>query len=400
MCAQTQPIRSPREALDRVINSRPGFVSLVEDDSHWDFCVQAGRELQQKYKKLCIVGMGGSCLGIKSLWQFLGESSGGCRLHFFDTTDPREMQSSLERLSDLESTGWLFISKSGQTMETLAMANYVHQFLKSRKLNLVENSCVLVADLSSSLAQWAAQNQMDIYPLPQSVCGRFSVLTTGGLIPAMASGIPIEGLQAGAAQRLQNLNLVVQWAEQSLDSFQRGEWIHLFWSYSRRLRFFTHWFQQLWCESLVKAQDKHGNPPPQVSSVLTCMGPEDQHSLLQEVVEGVRNKFVWFFRDEELEKKGDILKESLFKEQNSLVGHSLGDLTACLADGTQRSLTEAGVFHHTVKVQPQASSMGDLILSCELLVATLADCFDIDAYNQPGVEASKRIASQLIYDLS
>ena len=358
-----------------------------------------GCELQQKYTDLCIVGMGGSSLGVKTLWHSLGYQSNGCRLHFFDTVDAREIRESFERLDRLDRTGWLLISKSGQTMETLAIANYADQFLKSHQMSLIEKSHVFVANLSSFLARWASENNVEIYRLPMDICGRFSVLAASGLIPAAASGISLEGLRAGGRWSLHHPDLIVNWVGQSLDSFEREEWIHLFWSYSRRLKVFTNWFQQLWCESLAKSKNKNGDPAPRVSSAFTCMGPEDQHSILQQIVEGERDKFVWFFRDEEAENYGEPLRESLFAQQRPLVGNNLGQLIACQAGGTQMALKEVGVSNHSVKVQVSPEAMGSLFLSCELLIATLAECLGIDAYNQPGVESSKRMATQLLNKL-
>lgn len=388
-----------RQALGKVLQSRPGFITLLDEDSHWELCSQAGKELQKKYSDLCIVGMGGSSLGTKTLWHSLGYQSGGCRLHFLDTVDAREIRESFEDLTQLDQTGWLFISKSGQTMETLAIANYANQFLKSHKMNVEEKSYVFVADLSSPLAQWAVQNKVDTYHLPKNVCGRFSVLTASGLIPAAASGIPLEGLRRGAKWSLHHPDLITNWVGQSLDSFERKEWVHLFWSYSRRLKVFTSWFQQLWCESLAKSRNKEGDPARRVSSAFPCQGPEDQHSILQQIVEGARDKFIWFFRDEEAENYGENLRESLFSQQKSLVGNNLGQLLACQASGTQMALREIGIHSHSVKVQVSPESMGSLFLSCELLIASLAECLGIDAYNQPGVESSKQMTAQLLNKL-
>ena len=387
------------EALQRVLQSKPGFITLLEKDPHWDLCSQAGSQLQKKYTDLCVVGMGGSSLGAKTLWHSLGYQSKGCRLHFFDTIDAREIKESFDRLHHLDKTGWLLISKSGQTMETLAIANYANQLLKSQSMSLNEKSHVFVADLSSPLAQWATQNHIDIFHLPTDICGRFSVLTASGLIPTAASGVSLKKLRDGGKWALDNKDLIVKWTGQSLGSFDRGEWIHLFWSYSRRLHVFTSWFQQLWCESLAKNQAKDGSPAPQVSSAFTCLGPEDQHSLLQQVVEGAKDKFIWFFRDEDAENYGEILKESLFTQQQSLVGNNLGQLMAYEADGTQMAVEEVGVSNHSVKVQISPESMGSLFVTCELLIATLAECLGIDAYNQPGVESSKRITAQLLNKL-
>ena len=392
-------VEQSNQALHRVLQSRPHFISLLEEDQHWDFCSQKGKELQKKYTDLCIVGMGGSSLGAKALWHSLGYQSNGCRLHFFDTVDAKEVRESFERLDKLEQTGWLLISKSGQTVETLAIANYAEQFLKSHRMSLTDRSHVFVADLSSSLAQWANQNNIGIYRLPMDICGRFSVLTASGLIPAAASGIPLDKLRAGALWSRDNPEFIVNWVGQSLDSFKRGEWTHLFWSYSRRLKVFTSWFQQLWCESLAKSEDRNGRPAPRVSSSFTCMGPEDQHSILQQIVEGERDKFIWFFRDEEAENYGDILKESLFPQQNPLVGNNLGKLIACQADGVQMALKEVGVLSHSLKVQGSPESMGSLFMACELLIAILAEYLGIDAYNQPGVESSKQMTAQLLNKL-
>src|SRR5690606_35143396 len=101
-------------------------------------------------------------------------------------------------------------------------------------------------------------------------------LSPVGTLPAAFAGCDLEKLRQGALWALTQRQMVCELAAHTLASFDRQEWITLFWAYSERLKFFAAWLQQLWAESLGKRVDLQGQPAPRVSSPFFCVGASDQ----------------------------------------------------------------------------------------------------------------------------
>ena len=137
---------------------------------------------------------------------------------------------------------------------------------------------------------------------PQNVGGRFSVLSAVGLLPAAIAGVDVTGLLAGAAemeQRCRTDELRRNPAGMLATLLHRahvedGEGIHVLMPYSDRLRSFGLWFQQLWAESLGKATNLEGVTVETGPTPVPALGATDQHSLLQLLMAGPRDKVVCF----------------------------------------------------------------------------------------------------------
>src|SRR5262249_39107728 len=143
------------------------------------------------------------------------------------------------------------------------------------------------------LFNWAQRQKVPCLEIPLSVGGRFSVLTAVGLLPAALVGLNLREIERGVRSVRFNEPEWEAVASAVLASWGREEWITLLWTYGDGLRPFTQWLQQLWAESLAKAVDRSGRPAPRVSFPVPCVGTLDQHSLLQQVTEGARDKWVW-----------------------------------------------------------------------------------------------------------
>src|SRR6185312_1624013 len=102
--------------------------------------------------------------------------------------------------------------------------------------------------------------------------------------------------RSGAAWAIENTSLATQLSAAILQSWDRGEWITQLWSYSESFRIFGEWWQQLWGESLGKKLNRSGKAAPRASTPMACAGPRDQHSLVQQLMEGARDKYVLISR--------------------------------------------------------------------------------------------------------
>jgi glucose-6-phosphate isomerase len=387
------------EAVDRVLARQDlGFTRLASRTSALNAIELRAREVSRNFTDMVVIGMGGSSLGGRSLISATPKPRGRGTVFFFDNVDSEKFWTWLKSRTDLGSIHWVLVSKSGNTIETLAMADFIDQQLRHsghRRLSTV--STVISEVKESPLTNWARKEGVPVLEVPLDVGGRFSVLTAVGLLPAVFAGLRLDRVQEGAQWALSSRNMVAEAASVSLESFIREEWVTMLWSYADGLRDFGGWWQQLWAESLGKKVNLAGGPAPRVSTPIAAVGACDQHSLLQQVIEGAPDKFVWFQRVSESESTGPRLERTLFEGQDFLVGRTLGDLFQAEAEATEQAMRECGI--RTARLTTDRldeRSLAGLFMFWQLVVAAMGEVLQINAFDQPGVERGKLIAKSIL----
>lgn len=368
-----------------------GFPQLPERVGLWQSAYKVGSDFANRFKKLVIVGLGGSSLGTRVLSEvFLAKN-----MYFVDNVDALAFEALIEELGDLKEVGWAFISKSGTTIESLCALELIDQVYSAEDLNLAKHSLVISETKQNSLTDWAKKNDLPVCEIPLDVGGRFSVLTPVGMMPAAFLGLDLERFRVGALWALKDTALVTQTMAQLMQSFERDEWISLLWPYNSRLKNFGSWYQQLWAESLAKPTTRAGQPAPRVSTPMWAIGASDQHSILQQVMEGTKDKFVMFLRVDESEAGSQVIRKAQFKETQDLEGRTMGELLRAEALATQEALNQSGVSTMTFKTKAlDEQTLGFLFMFWQLVVAGIGEYIQIDAFNQPGVELGKRLAKE------
>ncbi len=375
-----------------------GFLQLPSRPALWASCEMRAREIRKTSSCLAILGMGGSSLGGRALLQSLRRYDNAHDVVFIDNVDSDGFWKWLKGRKNLESIHWAIVSKSGNTIETLTMAEFIDQHLRvtgHKKLSM--NCTVLSEDDDNPLMRWARREGVFALEIPKDVGGRFSVLSPVGLFPAAYYGLDLSRIRAGAEWALNQESLVARLAAQSLASFSRQEWITLFWAYADGLRDFGLWTQQLWAESLGKRVTRKGGRAPRASTPISAVGSSDQHSILQQVMEGARDKYLWFFRVDECELAGPALERNLFDCQDLMLGKGMGRLFSAMADATREALHKEGVQSLTLRTkQLNEEAMGALFTLLELVTGAIGEALDINAFDQPGVELGKKLARQTL----
>lgn len=367
-----------------------GFGQIPQRADLWHEIDILAKRLRKNYQDLVLVGVGGSSLGVRVLKETFYLKN----LHFVDNVDDFDFENILSGLP-LEKTLFVFVSKSGTTIETLAAFEFIQIILRERSLELNRQAIVITEDKPSSLKSWAESHHVPCLDIPFDVGGRFSVLTAVGMFPAAFFGLDIEAFRRGAQAAVEDDVPVVTMMAQALQSWQNEHWIFVYWAYSNRMRYFGAWFQQLWAESLAKKITRSGAVAPRVSTPLALIGASDQHSVLQQIMEGAKDKFLVFHRFEDAERGERRLTVATFPETKDLNGKSLGHLLAAEAAATQESLAEQGLSTMTLATKVlNEEGLGYLFMFWQRVVAGLGEALDVDAFNQPGVEAGKVLAKQ------
>jgi glucose-6-phosphate isomerase len=371
----------------------------------------------QWFENLVVLGIGGSALGTTTLrdallgpsWNELDEEARDHypRLFVLDNVDPRTVSALMSRI-DLRRTLFNVVSKSGSTAET--MAQYMVVEGRLRELlgeEPTRGHFLFTTDPSDGVLRRIAEAEgVPALEVPPKVGGRFSVLSSVGLLPAAVVGIDIFQLLDGAREMVERCRTPVLKENPAglLASllFQadvgQGAPIHVLMPYSDRLRSFAAWFQQLWAESLGKARDRDGREVNRGPTPLPALGATDQHSLLQLLMEGPRDKVVLFMGVGGEEEPVEIprIRPDL-PSLSYLGGHTLAELLRTELDATREALRQEGRPNLLVEV-PELTprAMGELFMLFQIATVFAGSLYGIDPLDQPGVELSKRLTYGLL----
>lgn len=350
------------------------------------------------FKNLLLIGIGGSALGPQFVASALVEpGKDKLALFSFDNTDPDGMDRVLARIGpDLGQTLVLVVSKSGSTPETRngmieAEAAYARDGLAFGR------HAVAITMRASSLDQHAIDNKwLTRFPMWDWVGGRTSELSAVGLLPAALQGFDIDGLLAGAracdevtrstnAQNNPSALLALMWYHAGKGQGQKNMVIL---PYKDRLELFSKYLQQLVMESLGKRLDLDGNVVHQGIAVLGNKGSTDQHSYIQQLRDGLNNFFATF-----IEVLRDRDGAEVMMDQDTTSGDYLNGFLL----GTREALYESDRESITLTInQVSPFSIGVLIALFERAVGLYASLVNVNAYHQPGVQAGKKAAENIL----
>jgi glucose-6-phosphate isomerase len=351
---------------------------------------------QIKQKHIAVVGIGGSSLGTFAIYDFLKRSNQYKRfLHFFDTTDPIDINSKIKKL-DLEDTLFIVISKSGTTIETISIFKYLQTQTKIDHTNLV-----IISDKESKLTQYAQKNRIPSFSIPKSVGGRFSVFSAVGLLPLACVGVDIDELLNGCKEvsssffeQREFYKPLMEKARFIVENKYRFN-INVVFSYSSSLNGFNKWYVQLWGESLGKLnvnQIRQGFTP------IGLIGPVDQHSFLQLIMEGKRDKTVTFIKIKSRDDNSKIptLELDSLEEFCYLDELSFNQLITHQADATIEAIANIkDVPYDVISIEKvDEYNLAKLMFGYQILTSVVGKFVQIDTYNQPGVEMGKIILKE------
>lgn len=347
-------------------------------------------------KHIAIVGIGGSTLGTFAIYQFLKRTKEfDKKLHFFETTDPTDIKQRVKKL-DLEDTLFLIISKSGTTIETISIFKYLASLV-----TIDAKNCAIISEEDSKLTSFAKKQNMTIFDIPKNVGGRFSVFSTVGLVPLAILGVNIDNLLKGAKEVHNSFfnqkgyyETIMEKARFMVENKNRFN-INVVFSYSASLEGFNKWYIQLWGESLGKINI---NGTKQALTPIGLIGPVDQHSFLQLIAEGKRDKTVTFIKVADFQDETKIPSNTLngFEELEYVDNLTFAKLIDEQANATIESLKQLGDIPHDVITINRVDeyNIAKLMYSYQLLTSVVGKFVQINTYNQPGVESGKQILKE------
>src|SRR5690625_3085746 len=350
------------------------------------------------FKNLLLIGIGGSALGPQFVSEALGHPiDDKLTPHFFDNTDPDGMQKVLASLnSELGRTLAIVVSKSGTTPETRNGMLEAKAAYEQAGLDFSKHAVAITGE-GSELDQLAQKESwLRRFPMWDWVGGRTSELAAVGLLPAGLQGIDTRAMRKGAAamdkltrKRETSKNpaalLALTWFYATNG---RGERDMVILPYKDRLALFSKYLQQLIMESLGKEHDLDGKIVHQGIAVYGNKGSTDQHAYIQQLREGVNNFFVTFI---------EVLQDQNGEPIDVGDGFTSGDYLQALLLGTRKALHDNDRESITLTVKELTpETVGALIALYERAVGLYATLVNVNAYHQPGVEAGKKAAADIL----
>lgn len=350
-------------------------------------------------------GTGGSSLGGQTLVQVASARRIG-EIQFIDNLDPGTFEEEfgihdLEMAGDmLEMMRFVVTSKSGGTAETLAQA--ITALAAVRSVGMEERIPELFLGITEPANPGKPNGLRTLFeglgiPLLDhhtGIGGRFSCLTNVGLLPAMAAGLDAHAVRTGAREVVQSL-LAAEHASDFAPALgaavavalakEKGIRTLVMMPYADRLATFSHWFVQLWAESLGK--DGEG------TSAIAALGPLDQHSQLQLFMDGPRDHYLTVVRVA-VAGRGPVIDRGMAELAGIgfMGGRTMGDVVDAQSRAVVEALSKAGRPVRTIDIPTlDERAMGALLMHFMIETILAGRLLGIDPFDQPAVELAKTL---------
>ncbi len=348
---------------------------------------------------IVIIGIGGSYLGARAVIEALAPEKINKEIFFAGHNICGEyMRNLMDELEDKD-VCLNVISKSGTTTEPAIAFRILREFMdKKYSSGEVKKRIVCTTDARKGALRYVADKEgFKSFIIPDSIGGRFSVLTPVGLFPIACAGLNIEKLIAGAREE-RNISLELdlqknnsyRYAACRNVLYEKGRDIEILASFEARLHFVSEWWKQLFGES----EGKGGKSIFPAS----CDFSTDLHSMGQLIQDGERNLFETFLIVNESKIKTTIpYDEENPDKLNYLSGKTLDFVNIKAYEATREAHYEGGVPNCTL-LFPLISefTIGQLIYFFEKAVSISAYIKGVNPFDQPGVEAYKQKMFRLL----
>ena len=361
-------------------------------------------EMKENADVLVVVGVGGSYLGAKAVQEalspyFHGLEQGIEVIYVGYNLSGAYMKQLLESLEQ-KNFYVNVISKSGSTMESSLAFRVLRKYTYERYGEESKNRIIVTTDpekgLLKEIADTQGYRQLEI---PSNVGGRYSILTSVGLLPIAVAGIDITQLLEGAKKAALDLkdeslekNESYRYAMIRHALYMQGYRIELLASFEPALAYIHEWWKQLYGES--EGKEKKGLFPASVSYTT------DLHSLGQYVQEGSPLLFETFLHFKHIPEDYEVPFFSLNDDHlNLLSNRSFNEINDVSKQGTVLAHAEGGVPIIQIEVERlDAYHIGYLLYFFMKACAMSAYLLDVYPFDQPGVEAYKQKITTLLFE--
>jgi len=337
------------------------------------------KKLVHKYKNFLnfrVIGMGGSILGAKAIFQFLNHK---IKKNFFFIDN---LQNRLDLKENKKSFVNLVISKSGNTLETISNANIL---IKKNNKNIF-----IIENKNNYLNNLANQIKAEIVEHKNYIGGRYSILSEVGMLPA-----ELMGLNEKEFKRLNYLinnksfiNQLIQNVASTLSLVNKGKYLSVILNYDHKSENLLKWYQQLLAESL-------GKKSKGILPIISTM-PKDNHSLMQFYLDGPKKNFYTFFSCAE-KNSNQINKKLLLKSHSYLSNKNIKKIIYSQMLATQNIFKRKKIPYRSFEIlQRNEKTLGEIFCFFILETILLGRALKVNPFDQPSVELIKKETKKIL----
>jgi len=315
-------------------------------------------------KYVVVIGMGGSILGTKAIYNALYgyfdelQPERYPKAIFVDTTEKALIDILVEFLKSRKEPEEVIInviSKSGTTLETITNLETILD-----KLPKLKSQLIITTTEGSPLWERAEKEDINKIAMPKEISGRYSVFTSVGLLPLTLLGINVDNLLKGANLVKDKTEDVAQSAATTYLNYTKGNDILDTFFFNPELKSLGEWYEQLIAESLGK--EGKGITP------ITSIGPQDLHSEIQLDLGGPKDKQFTFTYSKEKQ----------------------GDVNEAVRMATEKAFENKEIpFSEVILNKINEEELGYYMQFKMLETVYLAQLMDVNPYDQPNVEEYK-----------
>lgn len=256
--------------------------------SQYDFSI-----LKKKKYRVHVFGMGGSSLSAKLLMQFMAPEKINSKLFIYDNPSPIQLDSNLSKIKISKDDLFIFISKSGNTVETKFFLHWIIKYLKKKNIkNIFKHFLFITENKNNYLNNFAIKNKIKTFEHDPNIGGRFSIFSITALLPIIALGYSLDKLlnsfKKAKSQILKN-HLKLANNISFSQNYEKNNNLNIVigLNYHDKLRVLNEWYRQIFAESLGKNKE--------AINYISAFGSIDQHSQFQLFIDGPRDKQFIFF---------------------------------------------------------------------------------------------------------
>ena len=322
----------------------------------------------KKYTNFNLIGMGGSSLGAKAIYNFMKPKIKK-KFNFLDNLNSRNNDQ-----KNKDQAINIIISKSGNTLETIA--NYSSLKQKNKNIFICENTNNYIKNMANKLNCLIINHK-------NYIGGRYSVLSEVGMLPAIFMGLK--------PKNFKNLNYLVKnkfFINSLIDSvvstsyfIKKKKYNSIILNYDELSKELFEWYQQLVAESLGK--NSKGILP-----VVSNM-PRDNHSMMQLYLDGPKNSFFTFFNVVDHDKK-KINNSKLLSTFKHLKNKNLYQIKYAQKIATENVFKKRNIPFRSFNVLRRSEqALGELFTFFMLETILLGEMTKVNPFDQPSVELIK-----------
>ena len=383
-------INDLNEEIIKICNNLPAL-NIVRDNNLLEKTIEQTENFKKNKKNFVVFGTGGSNLGARALINICVDQPKN--ILFFDNIDPLFFQNQIVNLN-ISITGFIIISKSGTTPETLSQFGSIINIARANNIMdiLFKNSLVVTEFKNSPLYNIAKKNNCNLIEHKKDIGGRYSIFSNVGMIPAILAGLDVKKIHSGALKVIEKKDFSNSFKFAQIFKFcsSNNYLSNVMMTYSDGLNYFGKWYLQLWAESIGKQN--------RGITAMHSMGTTDQHSQLQLYLDGPKDKFFTFIKSN-YQKKGLKIDNDIMKEEsvNYLLNKTMGDLMHAEQNATIDTFKKNNFkYREIILSEINEESIGALM--AESIIETIAACiyFEVDPFNQPAVEQGKILTKKYL----